>query len=82
MDHRQAKLAFSIFIHLFTYHSFIHLFKEDNKILNIVLIKSQRSAGQCWKSLLLNQYEVDPFTFTEMEKKLTLERFQNEVSIR
>ena len=52
---------------------------EDKKLLNIVLVKSQRRASECWKSLLVDQYMVDPFTFMEMEKKLTLERFQSEV---
>jgi two-component SAPR family response regulator len=55
------------------------LSSEDKKLLNIVLVKSQRRASECWKSLLVDQYMADPFTFTEMEKKLTLERFQSEV---
>jgi hypothetical protein len=50
--------------------------------LNIVLVKSQRTASECWKSLLVDQYIVDPSTFMEMEKKLTLERFQSEVIAR
>ena len=50
-------------------------------MLNIVLIKSQRKASECWKSLLVDEYIVDPFTFMEMEKKLTLERFQSEVKV-
>ena len=55
------------------------LSSEDKKLLNIVLVKSQRRASECWKSLLVDQYMADPFTFMEMEKKLTLERFQSEV---
>lgn len=52
---------------------------EDNKLLHIVLQKCERNASNCWKSLLANnEYPVDPLTFQEMEKKLTLERFQNE----
>ena len=50
-------------------------------MLNIVLIKSQRKASECWKSLLVDEYVVDSFTFMEMEKKLTLERFQSEVKV-
>ena len=54
---------------------------EDKKLLRIVLQKRERNASNCWKSLLdNNDYAVDPFTFQEMEKKLTLERFQREVS--
>ena len=54
-------------------------FLEDKNVLNVVLMKSQRKASECWKSLLADDYIVDPFTFMEMEKKLTLERFQSEV---
>ena len=46
--------------------------------MRIALVKSGRDASNCWKSLLTDQYVVDPWTFNEMEKKLTLERFQNE----
>lgn len=45
-----------------------------------MLVKSQRKASECWKSLLVDQYIADPLTFMEMEKKLTLERFQSEVT--
>ena len=55
------------------------LLAEDKKIIRIVLVKSDRSAASCWKSLLQDQYNSDAFTFNEMEKKLTLERFQREV---
>lgn len=51
---------------------------EDKRLVKIVLVKSDRSAGSCWKSLLQDQYNCDAFTFNEMEKKLTLERFQRE----
>ena len=44
-------------------------------------MKSDRDAANCWKSLLVGQYAVDPFQFQNMEKKLTLERFQKEVVI-
>ena len=42
-------------------------------------MKVNRDASNCWKLLLENQYPVDPWTLNEMEKKLVLERFQNEV---
>ena len=47
--------------------------------MRIVLSKSHPTADNCWKSLLKDQYETNPVTFDEMEKKLTLERFQKEV---
>ena len=46
----------------------------------MVLVKSDRSAGNCWRSLLEDSYEADPWVLDQMEKKLTLERFQREVS--
>ena len=52
---------------------------EDKKLLRIVLVKSHRDAANCWKSLLKGQYAADPYVFDQMERKLTLERFQNEV---
>jgi hypothetical protein len=51
---------------------------EDNKFLRIILVKSGREASNCWRSLLDDDYEADPAVFNEMEKKLTLERFQRE----
>ncbi|XP_038056441.1 nudC domain-containing protein 2-like isoform X2 [Patiria miniata] len=50
----------------------------DNKLVQIVLTKSRRSAENCWRSLLKDQYTADPFTYDQMEKKLTLQRFQHE----
>lgn len=52
---------------------------EDKKLLRIVLVKSHRDAANCWKSLLEGQYAADAYVLDQMEKKLTLERFQNEV---
>ena len=52
---------------------------EDNELVRIILVKSGRDAANCWHSLLSNQYSADPWIFNEMEKKLTLERFQKEV---
>ena len=48
--------------------------------MRIVLVKSDRDAGNCWRSLLEGQYECDVMTMDRMEKKMTLERFQREVS--
>ena len=52
---------------------------EDKKLLRIVLSKSNRDAANCWRSLLEGQYAADAYVFDQMERKLTLERFQNEV---
>lgn len=52
-------------------------FSEDGTLLRIVLAKSHREA-YCWKSLLEGQYEGNLWELDQMEKKLTLERFQNE----
>ena len=43
-------------------------------------MKSDRDAANCWRSLLEGQYECDPMVMDQMEKKMTLERFQREVS--
>ncbi|KAI0216608.1 NudC domain-containing protein 2 [Lamellibrachia satsuma] len=51
---------------------------EDKKLLVICLPKSDRTAGSCWKSLLDGQYEADPWTWDQMQQKLTLERYQIE----
>lgn len=47
--------------------------------MRIVLVKSDRDASNCWESLLIDQYQCGPLVKDEMEKKLTLERFQKEV---
>ena len=52
---------------------------EDHKLVRIILTKSIKDASNCWKSLLVDAYVPDPFTLQNMEKKLTLERFQKEV---
>ena len=52
---------------------------EDHKLVRIILTKSIKDASNCWKSLLVDTYAPDPFTLQNMEKKLTLERFQKEV---
>ncbi|XP_066288179.1 nudC domain-containing protein 2-like isoform X3 [Branchiostoma lanceolatum] len=51
---------------------------EDNKLLRIVITKSERSGRDCWKSLLDGQYPADPQVHDNMEKKLTMERVQRE----
>ena len=53
---------------------------EDGNVVRIVLVKSERDAANCWKALLVGEYEANPWEFQNMEKKLTLERFQREVS--
>ncbi len=52
---------------------------EDRTLLRIVLVKSHKDASNCWKSLLEGQFEGNAWEVDQMEKKLTLERFQNEV---
>ena len=54
---------------------------EDESVVRIVLVKSERDAANCWRSLLEDSYEADPWVFQNMEKKLTLERFQREVGL-
>ncbi|XP_021357595.1 nudC domain-containing protein 2-like, partial [Mizuhopecten yessoensis] len=53
-------------------------FVEDKKLLRICLVKGDATAKNCWRSLLVDKYVVDPFTFDQMEKKLMLQRFQLE----
>lgn len=51
---------------------------EDKKFLRICLCKVLTTADQCWKSLLKGLYEADQYTYDQMEKKLTLQRYQYE----
>ncbi|NXA46356.1 NUDC2 protein, partial [Nothocercus julius] len=53
---------------------------EDRKLIRIVLTKTNRDAGNCWTSLLENEYAADPWVQDQMQRKLTLERFQREAS--
>ncbi|NWI68768.1 NUDC2 protein, partial [Todus mexicanus] len=55
---------------------------EDRKLIRIVLMKTNRDAGNCWTSLLENEYAADPWVQDQMQRKLTLERFQREASER
>jgi hypothetical protein len=52
---------------------------EDGTLLQVVLVKSAREASNAWPSLLEGQFEANAHELDEMQKKLTLERFQREV---
>ncbi|VDP23146.1 unnamed protein product [Soboliphyme baturini] len=52
---------------------------EDGKLLRILLVKANQDAANCWRSLMKDgSYKADPATFDEMQKKMTLQRFQFE----
>uniref|UniRef100_A0A8C9LK56 NudC domain-containing protein 2 n=1 Tax=Piliocolobus tephrosceles TaxID=591936 RepID=A0A8C9LK56_9PRIM len=51
---------------------------EDRKMVRIVLTKTKRDAANCWTSLLESEYAADPWVQDQMQRKLTLERFQKE----
>ncbi|KAG9490848.1 hypothetical protein GDO78_006270 [Eleutherodactylus coqui] len=73
----------SLSLYSFTIMEFCFFFlfsadEEDKKLIRIVLTKSNRDAGNCWPSLLEGEYSADPWVQDEMQKKLTLERFQRE----
>jgi len=51
---------------------------EDKVRVHICLGKAHNTAAHCWPSLLKGQYLADPMTYDEMQKKLTLQRFQFE----
>ncbi|KAG9351306.1 hypothetical protein JZ751_022550 [Albula glossodonta] len=51
---------------------------EDKKLIRIVLMKTNREAGNCWQSLLEGEYCANPWVQDQMQRKLTLERFQRE----
>ncbi|MGH0149820.1 UNVERIFIED_CONTAM: hypothetical protein FKN15_016094 [Acipenser sinensis] len=51
---------------------------KDKKLIRISLMKTSREAGNCWTSLLEGEYCADPLVQEQMQKKLTLERFQRE----
>lgn len=55
-------------------------YTEDKCLIRIVLMKTNREAGNCWTSLLEGQYCADAWVQDQMQRKLTLERFQREVS--
>ncbi|KAJ3587768.1 hypothetical protein NHX12_011365 [Muraenolepis orangiensis] len=51
---------------------------EDKILIRVVLMKTKREAGNCWLSLLEGEYCADASVQDQMQKKLTLERFQRE----
>ncbi|KAI5941636.1 NudC domain-containing protein 2 [Manis javanica] len=51
---------------------------EDRKMVRIVLTKTKRDAANWWTSLLESEYAADPCMQDQMQRKLTLERFQKE----
>ncbi|XP_044517652.1 nudC domain-containing protein 2 isoform X2 [Gracilinanus agilis] len=51
---------------------------KDRKMVRIVLTKTKRDAANCWTSLLETEYAADPWVQDQMQRKLTLERFQKE----
>ncbi|XP_014681161.1 PREDICTED: nudC domain-containing protein 2-like [Priapulus caudatus] len=55
---------------------------EDRRLVRIMLAKcpnvKESTVKTCWRSLLKDCYEADPFTYDKMEQKLTLQRFQLE----
>lgn len=58
---------------------FFH-YSEDKKFLRVFLPKGLAVAENCWNSLLVGQYGTDPWTFDQMEKKATLQKYQQEVT--
>ncbi|XP_036932264.1 nudC domain-containing protein 2 isoform X2 [Acanthopagrus latus] len=53
---------------------------EDKCLIRIVLMKTNREAGNCWSSLLEGEYCANAWVQDQMQRKLTLERFQREVT--
>ncbi|XP_049441151.1 nudC domain-containing protein 2 [Epinephelus fuscoguttatus] len=51
---------------------------EDKCLIRIVLMKTNREAGNCWSSLLEGEYCANAWVQDQMQRKLTLERFQRE----
>uniref|UniRef100_A0A3Q3W1H9 CS domain-containing protein n=1 Tax=Mola mola TaxID=94237 RepID=A0A3Q3W1H9_MOLML len=51
---------------------------EDKCLIRIILMKANREAGNCWLSLLEGEYCANTWVQEQMQKKLTLERFQRE----
>jgi len=50
-------------------------------MVRICLVKADKTPGSCWLSLLTDQFAADPFVADQMQQKLTLQRFQLEVSL-
>uniref|UniRef100_A0A3Q3IMZ2 CS domain-containing protein n=1 Tax=Monopterus albus TaxID=43700 RepID=A0A3Q3IMZ2_MONAL len=51
---------------------------EDKCLIRIILMKTNREAGNCWSSLLEGDYCANAWVQDQMQRKLTLERFQRE----
>ncbi|CAO2628932.1 NudC domain-containing protein 2 [Lemmus lemmus] len=47
-------------------------------MVRIVLTETKRDAANCWTSLLESEYAADPWVQDQMQRTLTLERFQKE----
>lgn len=69
-------------LYLTPVHFFFFFFfrPEDKCLIRIILMKTNREAGNCWSSLLEGEYCANAWVQEQMQKKLTLERFQREVS--
>lgn len=66
---------------LFCEFSFSFFLLEDKKLIRIVLHKRELNDKNIWKSLLANnEYPVVSEEWENVEKKLSLERFQRDVS--
>lgn len=59
---------------MFVYKLFLQ--KEDGKAICLVLQKGIKH--QVWLSIVKNEHEIDLLTKDQMEKKMMLEKFQNE----
>uniref|UniRef100_A0A671TVA4 NudC domain containing 2 n=1 Tax=Sparus aurata TaxID=8175 RepID=A0A671TVA4_SPAAU len=57
---------------------YIFVCSEDKCLIRIVLMKTNREAGNCWSSLLEGEYCANAWVQDQMQRKLTLERFQRE----
>ena len=42
---------------------------EDGSVVRIVLVKSERDAANCWRSLLEDAYEADPSPWRDSKEK-------------
>ncbi|XP_053736068.1 nudC domain-containing protein 2 [Synchiropus splendidus] len=51
---------------------------EDKCLIRIILMKANRDAGNCWSSLIEGDYCANVCVQDQMQRKLTLERFQRE----
>ncbi|XP_026690226.2 nudC domain-containing protein 2-like [Ciona intestinalis] len=50
---------------------------EDRKLVRILLAKAKKTNGTCWKSLFLDgSCAPDEWTFDQMQRKFTLEKYQ------